>query len=275
MSLVDRATRIVLLALGLMLVGFGNAVAQEIRLGAGDVVKIAVYGQNDLSTTARIGAGGEITFPLIGQVVIGGMTTREAESTIANSLTARNIVRSPQVSVFVEQQRSSERDALTIVGQVKSPGRFPAESLSEGGAETIVGLLALAGGVTDSAGDRLILTREEDGKQKQYEIDLVALFEGGDVSQNRALLPGDLVFVPSMEVIYVYGEVNRPGKFRLTRNMTVMQAIAVSGGLTPRASEKGLTVKRRRSPTEIVSSEVTLTDVLQADDVLHVKESIF
>jgi polysaccharide biosynthesis/export protein len=273
-TLVDRTLKVMLLALCLMLPWSGRAAAEETRLGAGDVVKIAVYGQNDLSTVARIGGGGEITFPLIGQVVIGGMTTQEAESTLANALSARNIVRNPQVTLFVEQRRSTESDTLTILGQVKTPGRFPANSLAEGGAETIVGLLALAGGVTESAADRLILTRDEAGKQQQFEIDLAALFEHGDVTQNRTLRPGDVVFVPSMDVFYVYGEVHRPGRFRLERNMTVMQAIAVSGGLTPRANEKGLALKRRVG-SEIVSSNVALTEVLKADDVLYVKEAIF
>jgi polysaccharide export outer membrane protein len=274
MSRVERMTRVLLLALGMMLAWSNGAFADDARLGVGDVVKISVYGQNDLNTTARIGEGGEITFPLIGQVVIGDMTATQAQDAIAALLSSRGFVRNPQVTLFVERRLSTERDALTILGQVKSPGRYPADSLSEGGAATIVGLLAMAGGVTDSAADRVILKREEGGVQKQQEIDLVALLEQGDVTQNQQLRPGDVVFVPAMDVVYVYGEVNRPGKFRLSRNMTVMQAIAVSGGLTPRASEKGLTVKRRAG-AEIVTREVALTDALQADDVLHVKEALF
>jgi len=262
------------LALSLVLAWGSGLAAEDTRLGAGDVVRIAVYGQNDLSTIARIGNSGEITFPLIGEVRIGGLSTREAETAIASLLEQRNIVRDPQVTLFVEERQSIERDTVTILGHVKAPGRFPAESPSEGRTETIVGLLALAGGVSDSAADRLILTRKEGGEQKKYEVDLVALLKDGDLTQNHSLIAGDVVFVPRMDVFYVYGEVQNPGRFRLERDMTVMQAIAVSGGLTPRASEKDLTLKRRLAD-KIESYDVQLTQVLKPDDVLYVKASLF
>jgi len=83
-----------------------------------------------------------------------------------------------------------------------------------------------------------------------------------------------VVFVPRMDVFYVYGEVHNPGRFRLERDMTVMQAIAVSGGLTPRAKEKDLTLKRRVAD-KIESHEVQLTEVLKPDDVLYVSEALF
>ena len=261
-------------AFGLILAWGSCFAAEDTPLGAGDVVRIAVYGQNDLSTVARIGNSGEITFPLIGEVAIGGLSTREAENAIASLLERGNIVRNPQVTLFVEQRQSIERDTVTILGQVKAPGRFPAESPSEGGTETIVGLLALAGGVNDSAADHLILTRKEGVEQKKFQVDLVALLKNGDLTQNHNLLAGDVVLVPRMDVFYVYGEVQNPGRFRLERDMTVMQAIAVSGGLTPRASEKDLTLKRRRAD-KIESYDVQLTEVLKPDDVLYVRASLF
>ena len=262
------------LTLSLMLACCGSFAAEETLLGAGDVVRIAVYGQNDLGTVARIGNGGEITFPLIGEVKIGGLSTREAENAIANLLEQRNIVRDPQVTIFIEQRQSTERDTVTILGEVKVPGKFPVETATEGIAETVVGLLALAGGVSDSAADRLILTRSEGGTRKKLEVDLVALLKNGDLAQNHNLLAGDVVLVPRMDVFYVYGEVHNPGRFRLERDMTVMQAIAVSGGLTPRASEKDLTLKRRLAD-KIESYDVQLTQVLKPDDVLYVKASLF
>jgi len=268
------------LALSLLLMWGGSFAAEETQSGAGDVVRagdivrIAVYGQNDLSTVARIGSKGEITFPLIGEVTIGGLSPREAENVIAGLLERRNIVRDPQVTLFVEQRQSTERETVTVLGQVKVPGRYPAETVSEGGTETIVGLLALAGGVSDSAADRLILTRKEGGEQKKYEVDLVALLKNGDLTQNHSLLADDVILVPRMDVFYVYGEVHNPGRFRLERDMTVMQAIAVSGGLTPRASEKDLTLKRRQAG-KIESYDVQLTEVLKPDDVLYVKASLF
>lgn len=262
------------LALSLVLAWNMCMAAQDTQLGAGDLVRIAVYGQNDLNTVARIGNNGEITFPLIGQVKIGELSTREAENAIASLLEERNIVRNPQVTIFVEQRESIERDTVTILGQVRSPGKFPVETPAQGGTETIVGLLALAGGVSDSAADRLILTRDEGGDQKKLEVDLVALLKNGDLTQNHQLMAGDVVLVPRMDVFYVYGEVHNPGRFRLERDMTVMQAIAVGGGLTPRASEKDLILKRRQAG-KIESYDVELTEILKPDDVLYVNASLF
>lgn len=244
--------------------------AQEITLGAGDIVKISVYGQEDLDTVVRVTNEGNISFPLVGEVQIAGLTAREAEATLARLLSEGNFVRDPQVSVFIEQRRTAEREAVTILGQVARPGRFAVETLSEGGAESIVGILALAGGVQDDAADHLILAREVEGKSSTRKVDLVALLSSGDVSQNFPLSEGDIVFVPRMEVFYIYGEVEEPGRYRLERNMTVMQAISVSGGMTEFGSEKDIFINRRGGQGQIADYRAKLTDLLRPDDVVHV-----
>jgi polysaccharide export outer membrane protein len=247
------------------------AQAQDVRLGPGDLVRISVFGQNDLETVTRVTNEGNISFPLVGEVQILGMSTRDAEVEIARLLTEGNFVRNPQVTVFIEERRTAERDAVTVLGQVTRPGRFAVESMSDGGAESIIGLLALAGGVKDDAADHLILTRDAEGENRTVRVDLVALLNFGDVKQNHALREGDIVFVPRMDVFYIYGSVERPGRYRLERNMTVMQAISVSGGMTEFGTEKGISVKRRDADGDIGDYRVKLTDTLQPDDVLHVK----
>ncbi|MBA3564534.1 MAG: polysaccharide biosynthesis/export family protein [Gammaproteobacteria bacterium] len=248
----------------------GPALAQDITLGAGDVVRISVYGQSDLDTVARITNEGDISFPLVGEVQIAGLTARQAEVTLARLLSEGNFVRNPQVGLFIEQRSTAERDAVTILGQVNRPGRYAVEAISDAGAETIVGLIALAGGVQDDAADHLILTREEEGENTTYRVDLVALLRAGDVSQNHALDAGDIVFAPRMDVFYIYGEVEKPDRYRLERDMTVMQAISVSGGLTQFGTEKGIRIKRRNQEGEIVDYRAKLTDLLRPDDVVHV-----
>jgi len=260
------------------------ASAQESLLGAGDVVKITVYGQQDLETTTRVSKEGKITFPLIGEVMVGGLSSSQAEAEIAGRLLQGNFVKNPQVNLFVMERHEAENDLVTILGQVNHPGRFPVDTLSvagaenigrAGGAESIVGILALAGGVTAEAADYLTLTKKENGATKNYNVDLVALLKDGDLSQNYPLSGGDIVLVPHMDVFYIYGEVQKPGRFRLERNMTVMQALSVGGGLTPRGTEKGLIIKRRTKNNDVENIRVGLTDRLQPDDVIYVNESLF
>lgn len=272
-SEVKQIIGLVPVVIALLLVGRPDqACAQEIRLGAGDVVRITVYGQNDLETVARISSEGTITFPLVGQVTLAGLTPNEAEREVARELSEGNFVRNPQVSLLVQDRIEAEAELVTILGKVKQPGRFAVQAI-EGGAETIVGLIALAGGMLDDAANYLILTRQAAGEEQTIRVDLDALLKSGDLSQNHELMGGDIVFVPRMDVFYIFGQVQRPGSYRLERGMTVMQAISVGSGLTQYGSEKGLTIKRRDGTGKIVDYPVGLDDLLRPDDVLYVKSS--
>ncbi len=260
----------------LLLTGPAAVHAQaDATLGAGDVVRIAVYGQDDLETVSRITEQGAIIFPLIGQVKIAGLSNRQAEALIEKGLSEGQFVRNPQVSIFVEQRVREETDVVTVIGQVKKPGRFAVDSLSDEGAQSIAGVLALAGGVGDDAADYLILARQREGGPENVRVDLVALLRNGDLSQNYDLQGGDIVLVPAMDVFYVYGQVEKPGRYRLERGMTIMQAISVSGGLTMRGTEKGLSLRRRADNGDIVSVKSALNDELLPNDVVVVDESLF
>jgi len=272
--LIKRIPILFLLTISLFC-ALGSAFAAQSLLGIGDVVKVTVYGHQDLNTVARVSYDGKVTFPLIGQVAVAGLSIREAESKIARLLSKDGFVRDPQVQLFVEQRHQARGDLVTILGQVKHPGRFPVQSLAEDGAESIVDLLALTGGTTERAADYLILSKKEGGKNRKIRIDLVALMRRSDMSQNYSLSGGDIVIVPRMEVFYIYGGVQRPGRQRLEHDMTVIQALSLGGGLTSRASDKGVTIKRRGKSGKVETISVGLSDGLQADDVIYVKESLF
>jgi len=244
-------------------------------LGAGDVLRITVYGQDDLETVARVTQEGHISFPLIGKVTIAGDSNRQADAKIERRLSDGKFVRNPQVSIFVEERVRAEGEVVTIIGQVKKPGRFAVDSLSNDGAQSIVGVLALAGGLGEDAADHLILAKNTADGVKNIRVDLVGLLRDGDLKQNVDLAGGDIVLVPTMDTIFVYGEVQKPGRYRLDRGMTVMQAISVSGGLTSRGTEKGLSVRRRDENGVIVSIKSELNGPLMPNDVVVVGESLF
>ena len=133
-------------------------------------------------------------------------------------------------------------------------------------------LLAEAGGVvTGIAADEAALVRADGTK---LEIDLYELFRRA-LGEQQPLAGGDTLYVPRAAQFYVYGEVQRPGAYRLERRMTVSQGISAGGGLTPRGTERRATVKRRGPKGGETEVDVKGPDLLQPDDVLFIKESLF
>jgi polysaccharide export outer membrane protein len=157
-----------------------------------------------------------------------------------------------------------------VIGQVARPGRY---ALDDGNAR-LTDLIALAGGITPAGDDKVTVVMNRNGKSLKREIDIAAMMRGADMSGNVELANGDTVYVPRAGVFYVYGEVARSGAYRIEPNLSVRQAITLGGGLTPRGTEKGLTIHRTRDG-KTVQMEVKPTDIVQADDIVFVKESFF
>jgi polysaccharide export outer membrane protein len=262
-----------LLLVAFLALSTASVSAQNSSLGAGDLVKISVYGQPDLNTVTRIGSDNRINFPLIGSVRIGGLTLTAAEQLIAAELKRRNFVRNAQVSILLEEQRATNQNSVTILGQVQTPGKYPLQEVAIDGVKTLVDLIAQAGGLKKEAADHLLLLDNAQGSGKQ-KIDLIALLQLGDLENNARLRGGEVVVVPAMEVFYIYGHVAKPGRYRMQRNMTVMQAISVSGGITATGSENGIVIKRN-SGKRVESINAKLDSALRKNDVLYVKKSIF
>jgi polysaccharide export outer membrane protein len=253
-----------LLGIVLLLAHAGAMAAGEYRIGPGDVIKINVFGHPDLASEVRVGQQGDITFPLIGEVKVGELSTADAERLIATRLESGGFLRQPQVNILVMQFESQK---VSVMGQINKPGQYPLDRASH-----VLDLLAEAGGVNyATAGERAVLLRN-DGKK--YDISLHQLFEG-DPGQNALLRAGDTIYVPKAPQFYIYGEVQHPGVYRLERNMTVSQAITAGGGLTVRGTERRPVVKRRDADGKEKEVVVKGSDLVQDDDVLYIRESWF
>lgn len=243
----------------------------EYTLGPGDVIKIMVYEHPDLTVENRIGESGQITYPLIGAVRLGGATTTSAEEEIGKKLKEGGYIKSPNVSVTVTQFRSRQ---VVVLGQVNRPGKFFLERENS----TLSDVLALAGGINTGGSEDVFITRRNGAAVERLTINLDALATAGD-SKDINVIDGDLIYVPRYPTFYVYGAVQRPGTFRLEKKLTVAQALALGGGLTLRGTERGMHVLRRgddvSQPQSVVSLPVQLGDELKPDDVLFVKESLF
>ena len=243
-----------------------DASGQSTVLGVGDVVKITVFQNPDMTTEARISESGTITFPLLGSVRVAGMTPSQAESVIADGLKKGGYVVQPQVNVFLVQLRSRQ---VPVLGQVTKPGKYPLEESST----KLTDLLAMAGGSTGS--DTVTIMKKTGNGYKKVEVDLPELFLKGDLSDDLQVANGDIVYVQRPPVFYVYGEVARPGVYRLERKMTVMQALATAGGLTPRGTEKDIGITRRDDNDQVKRVTAGLDDAVKQDDVIYVRQSWF
>jgi len=251
-----------------LVLGTANAAPQnDLVLGTGDVVKISVYNNPDLNLETRVSANGAITFPLIGQVSVAGLSAAAAEKKIAAALVSGNFVKNPQVNMLVTSLQSQQ---VSVLGQVNRPGRFPLDA-----SRNLLDVLALAGGVNSEGGDQVTVLRTADGKTTKQVIDITDVFSGGDQTANLELSGNDVVYIERAPRFYIYGEVQRPGIFRIERSMTVLQALAAGGGLTQRGTERGLRIKRRDAAGKIEIIEAKYDDLVRANDVLYVRESLF
>jgi polysaccharide biosynthesis/export protein len=238
--------------------------SSDYRLGPGDLLRVNVFGSPELSGEARVSESGNITYPLVGQVQVAGKSPTQVEAMLVSLFTEGGYLRQPQVSVLVMEYRSQK---VSVLGHVTKPGQYSLQSASR-----LLDMLAEAGGpVNDEAADTATLMRKDGSKTS---VDLTALF-GGDPAQNHVVNGGDTIYVPRAPQFYVYGEVQRPGMYKLERGMTVSRAISAGGGLTTRGSERRVVIKRRdkQGKEELYSAKGS--DLLQADDVLMVKEGLF
>lgn len=269
--LVRLATRVLFLAAGLLAVSAHAQVVRPYLIGAGDMIRIAVFQNPDMASELRVADNGLITFPLIGSVEVGNITVPQAEQKIATALKAGGFVLKPQVSITVSQFRSKQ---VSVIGFVNRPGRVSLEDQTLRLADVI----ALAGGANPQAADTVYILRNKPGKDAREEritVDLDAGVRFNDLSQNLEIQPGDTIYVPREPSFYVYGQVGRPGMYRIERGMTVVQALSMAGGITLRGTEKGITLRRKDSGGRFDTLNAGLLDRLQPDDVIYVKESVF
>ncbi|MEQ1591894.1 MAG: polysaccharide export protein EpsE [Thiobacillaceae bacterium] len=259
--------RSVLMAFALLLLQPALAADDEYRMGMGDVLRITVYGNPDLSTEVRVGENGTINFPLIGAVTVAGQTPASAEKDIASRLSKGGFIVDPNVNLNVTLYRGQQ---ISVLGRVNRPSKYPLEKISH-----ISDVLALAGGIAGDGADVITLIRERNGKTEYHDIDVIALFKEGGEAANVLVGDGDIINVPRQPIFYIYGEVQRPGAFRLEQNMSLVQALTMGGGITSRGTQRGIKILRRDVKGVMQELETKLSDPIQRDDVIYVKESLF
>ena len=250
-------------ALLLLAIVSGQVSAQSMRevIGPGDTVRITAYRNPDLSDE------GKLNVPLVGEISLRGLTPDQAAKRIADRLKSGKYVLDPQITVTVVQARSR---LVSILGFVNSPGRYELDGISA----KISDVIAMAGGLDPNASDKIVLHPSGAGKSEPVIVDLSSIIQG-DSSRNIEVRGGDSIFVPRASVVYVYGEVQKGGAYRIEPDMTVMQAISLAGGITPRGSESRVQIRRKGSDGKWKQFSVKLTDAVSPDDVIYVREGLF
>ncbi|HEX4918771.1 MAG TPA: polysaccharide export protein EpsE [Limnobacter sp.] len=270
-------TRLIYLSMLALLCQFKTVYAsdQEYRLGGGDLIHVSVFQNPDFGGDRRVSEMGVISFPLIGAVPIGQLTVQEAEQLISKRLVEGGFVVNPQVSIVPLEMRSAQ---VAVIGLVSKPGRYPLDSRNIRVSDAI----SMAGGVVKTAptvglngGDQVVLKGIRNGAPFTKIIDLAAIFQGGQDDLDLQVRGGDTIYVGRAPQYYVYGEVQRPGVYKIERGMTVRQALAQAGGLTPRGSQNGAQIFRKNSDGQETLIQPELDHMLQDNDTLFFKQSVF
>jgi polysaccharide biosynthesis/export protein len=236
-------------------------------LGPGDSVALHVFGQPDMDSVLGVADDGTLRVPLAGAVQVAGMSAESAARRVEKSLKDGGFLVDPHVTLTVTASLSQR---VSVIGEVRNPGRYPVDSKT-----TVVDLLAEAGGLTELGSDTVFVLRPDaGGAVKRYPVNLAGLSDPRRTAPSQTLRAGDSLVVPRAEQFYIMGEVQKPDKYKLQPDMTVMQAISLAGGLTPKGTYRRVEIKRTgKNGTELIKPKAD--DFVQPDDVIRVKESIF
>ena len=249
-----------------------QADSDALVLGPGDEVEITVYGAPDLGGHTRVSSDGNISMPLVGYIRIGGMTSSEAEGTIEAQLRQNNILKDPHVSVFVKDYSGS---AVSVVGEVMKPGSY-----STLGPHRLFDMLQAAGGLTEKAANRAVITHRGSDSSNTFELSK----DPAQMAQsNVEIRPGDTIVIPGAPIIYVLGEVTKPGGYVLGSGgtVTLLRVVAAAGGPTASAS-LGSTKMLRRTSNGLQEVPVPMKKILRAkapdiplqpDDIIFIPNS--
>jgi polysaccharide export outer membrane protein len=254
---------------------------REYKIGPKDLLEIKVFELPELNQTVRVSEDGTITIPLLGQVKIEGLTKDELEQRISGLLEEKYL-KNARVAVFIKEYQSK---LVAVIGAVEKPGMYELV-----GRLTLLQMVSKAGGFKENASDEIFVLREgENGNTANIAIDLEDLIINGNQKLNIPLQPNDVINIPVDKLInvYVLGAVRNPGRMevKMSKKITVLQAIAQAGGLADGARKSGVTIKRKDKKTgKEVKMKVDLGGIMKGKkpdielvegDVVIIPESIW
>jgi polysaccharide export outer membrane protein len=244
---------------------------ESLRIGPGDQIHVTVVDSPELDQHPRVTDAGEVPLIGVGAVKITGLTPAEAATAVHDKLIAAHYLNHPEVTVTVEQYATQ---TVSVLGQVRASGAYPI-----GTARPVVDILALAGGLNEVADRNIVIERRGDPDHPLH----YNLANDGVLALQTSVLvyPGDTVMVPKAGIVYVLGDVNRPGGFVMDNNsteLTLLQALARAGGVS-RTAKQGHAKLLRKDATGYHETQLSLGEIqkgkrqdiaLAPGDVLYV-----
>jgi len=245
----------------------------DLLIGAGDLLEVSLYGMPDFKTDVRVNSGGEISLPMLGTVVVSGISVEQAETLIAHKLTEKGLFNDPHVTVFEKEYATQ---GISVLGEVQKPGIYPLL-----GSRKLFDAISVAGGTTPKAGRYALVTRRND---PQHPVQVPLLTGAADAMQNNVVVePGDTILVSKAGVVYVVGDVHTPGGYIMENgnDITVMKAIALAQGTNPNAALNAARLIRKtpEGPKDVpldlkkIMAAKAPDPQLQPDDVVFVPNS--
>ncbi len=244
-------------------------------ISAGDLLEITVYDNPDLSQQVRVETGGFVNLNLLGPVKLGGMTAQDAGNWIAARYTAKKYFINAQVTVLIKENATQ---TVSVNGEVNHPGIFPLLT-----SRSVLDAISLAGGFTPLA-DTHVTIKHRSGDEERVTVNLSADEAGKELDENAIVYPGDLVVVPRAGVVYVLGDVGRPGGLTMQDNgkITILQALAQAGGANYTSSMNGAYLLHKTDDTGYVTTRIKVGDMIRGripdvplarNDILYIPPS--
>jgi polysaccharide export outer membrane protein len=257
-----------------------DAFVRAYRIGPGDLLELKVFEVKELDQTVRVQEDGSITLPLLGRVMVEGLTQEGVVQKLTGLLQAK-YVKNPQVTIFIKEYKNQQ---VAVIGAVEKAGNYELV-----GRKNLLQIISMAGGFSETAGNDVFILREgPDGATSTIPIDLKDLLVNGNQTLNIPIEPNDVINVPVDKDIrvFVMGRVTRPGavKAKLSEGITLLQAIADAGGLAEGAKKGSVTITRKDKTGKEQKIKVNLGDILkgrkkdiklQEGDVVFVPESFW
>lgn len=254
-------------------VGAGQSDNSQLKIGPGDLLTLTVFDVPELSQEVRVGHDGDAEIELLGTIHLAGMTIPQAQTFIETQLRNRNFVNDPHVELLEKEYATQ---GVSVLGQVAHPGVYPVL-----GPRSLTDLISEAGGLTPLASTEATI-KHRIGTQDTVTVGIPN--ESDQLLSNDVeVQPGDTVYIPKAGIVYVLGDVGRPGGFLMQNSgkITLLEAVALAAGANPTASADKTRIIRKTG-TGLKEADVDLKRilkgkqpdlVLQAEDIVYIPPS--
>jgi polysaccharide export outer membrane protein len=266
----DKICLFALLAAAILSVHPAAGQNESLLIGPGDVLHVQVFDTPELDQHARVTDQGELPLIMGGNVHVAGLTPAQAARAVEGSLRKGQFLLHPEVSITVDEYATQK---VSVVGEVRAPGAYAINT-----PRSVLDVLTMAGGLTDVADRKVLIERRGTKVRVPYFVSNQA-----DVALDSAVQvnPGDSVIVPKAGIVYVLGDVARPGGYTMTNNeaqLTVLELVARAGGTNHSAvpshakliHKKGGSYVEEPLPLSAMQKGNRADVALEADDIIWV-----